>query len=231
MLGARQLMRLHVEAHFTFDKTERLETVRDPGGAPAPRFIVGRTTEEDQCWFRYDVSDETIADLQALVRELRPAGGAPSRLDPAPVVARLGLDARVRKTWIGVAFAFPATLPDVADTMLVTPENVDVLCPHLEGWRAAASSGLPVAVALEDDQAVAVGASGRVTARVHEAGVETHPEYRRRGHATRATLAWARAVRAMNVVPLYSASIDDEVSLGLAKKMGLVAFGLDLQIT
>lgn len=223
-------MRLHVAALFTLDKTERLEAVNDSGGAPAPRFFLGRTTAGDQCWFRHDVPDETVADLQAIIRDQAITSGELAAIDPAPFIERLARDARVLRTWMGPAFTFPEPLADAPHTAPVTAENADLLSPYLESWRGDIAGGVPMVVALDNGTAVSICASVRVTAQAHEAGVETHPEFRRRGHAARAVVAWARTVRAMGVVPLYSTSWDNEASLALSKSLGLIPFGADLHV-
>ncbi len=88
-----------------------------------------------------------------------------------------------------------------------------------------------MAAALEDSKAVSVCASVRLTPRAHEAGVSTHPDFRGRGHAARAARAWARLVRHLRRIPLYSTSCDNVASLALARKLGLREFGVDLHLT
>jgi predicted GNAT family acetyltransferase len=83
---------------------------------------------------------------------------------------------------------------------------------------------------LHDGMAVSVCCSVRVTDRAHEAGVETHPEFRGRGHATRAVAEWAAAVWQLRCVPLYSTSWENASSRALARRLGLVQFGADLHI-
>jgi RimJ/RimL family protein N-acetyltransferase len=220
-------MRLHVEALFTLDHAGRLVAVNDPRGAPAPRFFLGRTVDGSDWWFRHDVDAALVRDLDALC-ESRPAG---LEIDAAAFIARLARDEPVHRTWAGPAYRFPADPFGEETAVRVTPDNASLLSPYLEDWRADVSAGVPMTVALEGGTAVAVCCSVRVTSRAHEAGVATHPDFQRRGHAARAVSAWARAVREMDRVPLYSTSWDNPASRALAGKLGLILYGVDLHIT
>jgi hypothetical protein len=82
-----------------------------------------------------------------------------------------------------------------------------------------------------DGHAAAVCCSGRRTGTAHEAAVETAAPYRGRGYAARVVGAWARAVREMGCVPLYSTSWQNEASRDVARKLALICFGSDLHIT
>ena len=73
--------------------------------------------------------------------------------------------------------------------------------------------------------------SSRTSAGASEAGVETLPEFRRRGYASAVTAAWARHVRAAGRVPLYSTSWDNLASQHVARRLGLLLYGADLHIT
>ncbi len=223
-------MRLHVQALFTRDAAERLLAVNEPGGGPAPRFFLGRTSEGGRCWFRDDVDAATAAELEALARavtgdvELSAAG-------VAPFVACLSRSEPVQKIWQGPACVFPDELSAGDDTVAVTAANADVLSPFLDPWRVDVARGAPVAAALEGGRAVAICASVRLTPAAHEAGVETHPDFRGRGHGARAARAWAAEVRRLGAIPLYSTSWDNAASLALARTLGLVFFGADLHLT
>ena len=62
---ALALMRTHVETLFTLDPVDRLLTVNEPGGAPAPRFFMGQTLAGNQWWFRDDLGVELVRALEA----------------------------------------------------------------------------------------------------------------------------------------------------------------------
>lgn len=229
MFNATQLMRLHVEALFTCDAAGRLLASNQPDPVAAPRLFLGRTVEGNAWWLRHDAGPALAAELEALCEGLPVSddlGEASSILEP--LLACLALREPITKTWTGPAFHFPAELPRYDNVVQVTHANATVLCPCLEDWLADVSAGVPMVVALEDGKAVSVCASVRVTAVAHEAGVETHPDFRERGHGAQAAAAWATVVRESGRVPLYSTSWSNEASRRLATRLGLVQFGSDL---
>jgi RimJ/RimL family protein N-acetyltransferase len=232
MVNDKELMRLHVEALFTLTDTRRLLSVNEPGGAAAPRFFIGWTKDGNAWWFRHDLDAALVEDLNALSRSqpIQLIGGA-SPSSAAPFIDLLAREGRAPKTWEGPAFSFPSELPDNNLAIRVTSENAEVLEPFLDAWRGDVVAGIPMTAVLEDGKAICVCCSVRITPQAHEAGVETHPDFRGRGYAARAVAAWGRTVRAMERVPLYSTSWENTSSRTLAKKMGLIQFGTDLHIT
>ena len=73
--------------------------------------------------------------------------------------------------------------------------------------------------------------SVRISPQADEAGVETLEDYRGRGYATNVVAGWAIAVRELGRIPLYSTSWDNVVSQSVAKKLGLILYGVDLHFT
>jgi len=206
--------------------------VNEPGGAAAPRFFLGRTADGNVWRFRHDVDEGLVNDLRALC-ESQPTGlDVEAGLESAaPFIACLSRAEPVRKTEAGPAFFFPSDLALHESAVRVTTDSAAVLSPYLEAWRGDVSACDPMVVVLEGGHAVSVCGSVRVTAQAHEAGVETHPDFRGRGHAAGAVSAWASLVRDMDRIPLYSTAWQNESSRALAKKLGLIQYGADLQIT
>jgi RimJ/RimL family protein N-acetyltransferase len=97
----------------------------------------------------------------------------------------------------------------------------------LQSERAACEPALAVVI---DELAVSVGFSSRVTERAAEAGVDTLEAFRGQGHASRVVAAWASAVRARGRVPLYSTSWGNLASQGVARRLGLRLYGVDLSL-
>jgi GNAT superfamily N-acetyltransferase len=229
----RELMRLHVEALFTHDAEGYLVRVNEPDGAPAPRFFLGRTVDGTVWRFRNDLVPDLRTELEEAASEddvLREhvvdSPTSPSRYED--ILAR---SAPVQRTWAGPAFCFPQELPTTIGTILVAEGNAQILRPLLEAWVPDVPLCQPMVALTVGGHAVAVCCSVRRTTTAHEAGVETALPYRGRGYAAQVVAAWARAVRDMGCVPLYSTSWQNEASRAVAGKLALVRFGSDLHIT
>jgi RimJ/RimL family protein N-acetyltransferase len=227
-----ELMRLHIEALFAHDAEGRVVRVNEPDGAPAPRFFLGRTVDGPLWRVRHDVDDDLRRELEAAVEAdalvERPLDVPVSSSRYETILARV---APVQKTWAGPAFCFPPTLSAPIGTCLVTEENAQILHPHLQEWIPDARLCQPMVALALDGQALAVCGSVRRSNMAHEAGVETALGYRGRGYAPRVVTAWARAVRDMDRVPLYSTSWQNEASRAVARTLALIQFGSDLHIT
>jgi RimJ/RimL family protein N-acetyltransferase len=224
-------MRLHVEALFTHDPQGCLIGVNVPNGAPAPRFFIGSTDNGSVVRWRSDVDGDTQRDLEAAAaNDQRPLDVAAAPADISVYAEILGRSAPVERTWSGPAFCFPKRLPATIGAVAITSENASVLQPLLPAWIPDVDLNPPVFAVIVDGQAVAVCCSVRRTGAAHEAGVETVPAFRGQGHAGRAVVAWARAVRDMGCVPLYSTLWQNEASRAVARTLGLIHFGSDLHL-
>jgi RimJ/RimL family protein N-acetyltransferase len=226
-------MRIQIETLFTLDGAGRLLRVNEPAGAPAPRFFLGRTSRGNEWRFRHDVPEDVARELHALCAGepmlgdelVAPPYGA-TRYEE--VLARV---TPVKARWAGPAYRFPAALPEARDAVPITLENRGLLQPYFAAWFDDVAYGQPFMALVRDGRAVSVCSSVRVTPVAHEVGVETHVDLRGRGYAARVVAAWAQAVRAMEIIPLYSTSWENSASQAVASKLGLVRYGTDLHIT
>ncbi|HUQ83189.1 MAG TPA: GNAT family N-acetyltransferase [Gemmatimonadaceae bacterium] len=232
-MNARDLMRLHVQALYTMDARGRLDRVNEPGGGPAPRFFLGRTREGNEWWFRHDVDDAVAHELEALAASETVSDDLrTSRVSAARYEALLARVGPVQRTESGPAYWVPPSESSASpDVVHVTGENVDLLHRYLTPWLGDVVTSPPLFALLHDGHGVAVCASVRITPLAHEAGVETHLDFRGRGYAPHVVAAWAEAVRALGAVPLYSTSWQNTASQAVARKLGLVRFGGDLHFT
>ena len=88
----------------------------------------------------------------------------------------------------------------------------------------------PFLVIIEENKAVSVCRSVRITSQAHEAGVETLPGFRGKGYAADVVAEWASFVRSRGALPLYSTSWDNIASQAVARKLQLVSYGEDFHI-
>ncbi len=230
-----RLLELQVGALFTQDAAGRIVATNEPDGGPAPRFFLGRTHMGNLWRLRHDLPEVTalrlseLAAAEPIVDDLR---AEPSKM--ASFLEALAADQEIHHVWLGPAFRFPDTLP--AKTVAVTritratlhllrQMNWDqtALARDFEKWE-------PMFAAVEDDVAVSLCFSSRLTEQAAEAGVETLTAYRGRGYAPALVTNWAHAVRVSGRVPLYSTSWDNLASQTVARKLGLVQYGVDLSL-
>ena len=229
-----RLLEIQAEALFTHDSSGRIGFVNEPDGARAPRFFFGRTREGNLWRFRDDLAEDIVRQLDRL------AAGEPVHDDLRAEPRNLGgflevlrADREVPSIDAGPALRFPDEVPAPANVTRITRANVHLL--QRMGWDSDASAqGFeergPVVAVVENGAAVSVCFCARLTTRAAEAGVETVEAYRGRGYAPAVVAAWARAVRAIGRIPLYSTSWDNLASQAVARKLGLTQYGTDLSL-
>lgn len=228
----RELLSIQVETLFLLDGDHRLRATNDIGLPPAPRFFLGRTPNGNLWRARYDQPRALVAALARLAEAEPPGAGAE---EPPASLARIRalLDARAPVTRVerGPAFVFeqPPTMP--AEVVEITPADTSALRETLADWAGEVARRRPCMVALVDGMAVSICASARRGTHAAEAGVETLPAFRGRGLATRVTAAWASAVAAEGLIPLYSTAWENLASRVVARKLGLRQYGEDLHLT
>lgn len=226
------LMTLQTEALYVHDERGRLLHTREPDREPAPRFFMGRTRAGNLWRFRHDLPEELVRRLDALARaepiatDLR---GEPSQL--ARIREVLGGHGAVSQLWMGPAYAFPDPLPPASDALRIDASNAGLLVGQFAWLQRAWEVVGPVAASLAEGRIVSVCFCARSTTRVAEAGVETLTDARRRGHAGRAVTAWAHLVRESGRIPIYSTAWGNLASQGVAGKLGLRLYGVDLSLT
>lgn len=230
MLDNMALMQMQAQTLFRHDDEGCMTTLNEPGspGDPAPRFFVGRTEHGTVRRYRQDLPDEIIERMDSLAANdgLLVDPRVPSK-NTDEYRRILEQHAPVNRVWSGPAYCF-ADVPKLASSVVrIAEENVELvreLDPDLDVCQ-------PCVAVLEGGRAVALCQSVRVGPRAHEAGVDTLAGYRRRGYATAATAGWARAVVELGRIPLYSTSWENVASQGVARKLGLVVYGVDLHFT
>ena len=233
MLSDIELMTLHVQALFTHDVHSRLLLVNEPGGGgPAPRLFLGRTAKGNLWRFRADLPELLIRELEALCKE-EPVGEELHR-DPRhfdDYMRLLETHTPVEDVERGPAFQFVHFHEPSRPVLLITETSAGLLRGGFESLSAELRDWQPFLSIVEQDKAVSVCRSVRITAQAHEAGVETLPGFRGQGYATDVVAGWASLVKSMGAIPLYSTSWENSSSRALARKLELVPYGEDFQIT
>jgi hypothetical protein len=227
-----ELLTKRVETLYVTDERGRIVSTNEWDARPAPRFHLMLTARGPICRFRGDVPDELASELGSLC-------GREPLLEPGPtspalrreLLDVLGAHASVQVVWCGPAYRLPdhVVLNDAA--VPIDNENAQVLAPCFSDWLADVPHRRPFVAVVEDGRAVAVCASVRISPSVHCAGVETHPDYRQRGHALRVVASWATAVRRLGATPFYSTSWDNVASQRIAARLGFEMVGVDFHVS
>jgi GNAT superfamily N-acetyltransferase len=235
MLTDLELMNIHVRALFTHDTKSRLLFANEPDSAVtlAPRLFLGRTRAGNVWRFRSDLPEILIQELNPLCADEPPVNAEfnepPRYLER--YVRLLEKHAPVQKPEMGPAYHVPHdVMPPSGQAAVVTEKNAEALRDGFEELVAELSAWQPFVVLIEENGAVSVCRSVRITPEAHEAGVETLPDFRGKGYAKDVVAEWARLVRAAGAVPMYSTSWDNKASQAVARKLHLKCYGADLQI-
>ena len=143
--------------------------------------------------------------------------------------ARLAEQAPIAAVYHGPAFRFAAIPPVPEAGVALLAPGAAVPIDDAFGWLAAELAECqPCAGALVEGVVRSLCFAARRGPRAVEAGIETAPGFRRRGLAARAGAAWANAVARAGLAPLYSTDWSNRASLGVAARLGLIRYGVDL---
>jgi len=226
------LLTKRVAALYVADAHGRLVSTNEWDARPAPRFHLMLTASGPIRRFRGDLSDDLIRALEAICRQ------EPTRVPgpDLPVMRRellhaLGKHGEVERVWCGPAYRLPAKAKLEAEVVLIHEGNARLLERGFPDWLADIPHRQPFTAVVGDGHAVSICASVRISAAVHCAGVETHADHRRRGHALRAVAGWATAVRTLGATPFYSTSWDNIASQTVAQRLGFDMVGVDFHVT
>jgi RimJ/RimL family protein N-acetyltransferase len=160
---------------------------------------------------------------------------APAEVSAAPrhiekYLRLLEAYAPVRKLYIGPAYHFTEYPEPSRPLQAITETNAEMLRGGFEELISELSAWQPFLALVEEGRAVSVCRSVRITPAAHEAGVETLPDFRGKGYAKDVVAGWARAVRSLGAIPLYSTSWENTASQAVAKKLRLALYGADFHV-
>ena len=227
----RSLMALRADCGFTYDARGRMLRTNEPCAVarrPAPRLFLGGTRPGVVVRYGATLPEQVVEALaEAIGRHAVAGDAAPPPALTAAVRSVLGRHAPVTAETAGLAYRFPTALPRPGDVVRLTVANRSLARDTFPWLHDEIADWQPCFAAVADGRAVSVCFSARLDAAAAEAGLETLPAHRRRGHGAAVTAAWAAAVRAAGRIPLYSTGWDNVASQGVARHLGLVQFGAD----
>lgn len=233
-LNNNELMELHIRALFTHDADSRILFVNEPDNTQlkAPRLFLGRTQNGNVWGFRADLPADIVQELNLLCRNEPPLG---ANVDEQPRFVEkytqiLEKHAPVEEISAGPAYCFDKSVSSSGNLVGVTEKNAEVLQNGFDKLIEELPAWQPFVAFIEDNRAVSVCRSVRITPEAHEAGVETLPGFRGKGFAKEVTARWANEVFAAGAIPLYSTSWENKASQAVARKLNFKFYGADFQI-
>jgi len=230
------LAELGIGAQFTHDRDGRMVAENEPDGDgdPAPRVFVTWTGSGYAWRVRHDVPEVVVQRLEALVAAQPVTGDLGSQsVQPDAMLDALRGDREPQIGFQGPAYRFPATMPATIEVTRISRANLQLLhrvVPNLDALDRDFDGVEPWMAVVQDGAAVATCYSCRLSGRAAQARVDTAPPYRGRGYAPAMVAAWAQAVRETGRVPLYGTTWDNMASQAVARKLGLVQFGVSVAL-
>jgi len=222
-------MAIQAATLFRFDERGRIVGSNEPNGTFAPRLFLGRTKDGHVARFGATVPDSLVQRLEEIIdREPSVADLSPEPVSMDELREVLSQHAPVSREAGGPAYRFPESIAIPGNVVQLTDANCDFvrdaftwLYDDLPGWA-------PGIAVVADGVAVSVCYSSRNGVDAAEAGVDTLPDYRGRGYAPAVTAAWGSAIRASGRIPLYSTGWDNLASQAVARRLGLIMYGVDM---
>ena len=216
---------LQLRTLYVLDDAGRLVSTREPGSRRPPVVSLIRSADATAWAIRNDVAIDLAGELARLLASEPPSDD----LQAPPVHLERYVELVGGRLESGPAFAFPDAIdaPDgvtlIGDGEHLEPSFADLL-PELDGRS-------PVLAVVEAGHAVSACFCARKADEAAEAGLNTLEQHRGRGFAALVTAAWALAIRESRRVPLYSTAWTNESSRAVARKLGLVAYASDWNIS
>ncbi|HZQ38878.1 MAG TPA: GNAT family N-acetyltransferase [Dehalococcoidia bacterium] len=227
-----ELMRVRADTAFTYDAHGRMllsNEPRVPERRPAPRLWLAWTPTGYVVRFGATVSDALAQQIEAILERRPPTGGLHAAPAALPELrAALEPHAAIAREEGGPAYRFPETIAPAGDAVRLTEANRTIAHQTFPWLYVEYADWWPAFAVVRDGAAVSVCFSSRMGVRACEAGVETLPAFRGHGYAGAVTAAWAAAVRAASLIPIYSTSWENRASQAVARKLGLIPFGANL---
>lgn len=216
-------MEEHVQVLFQHNDLGRITRINEPPYDAAPMVFVGITKSGRIIRFRDDLSVSKVENIRSSILDS-------AEIKPMTIIGQLQEEKAVDSISFGPAFIFPKVGKEFGATIQITETNRNLLMPDFPFLFQELEYKTPVLAVIRDDKIVSICHSSRKTARAAEAGLYTAENSRGRGYASAVAIAWARELQSHGKMALYSTSWDNLASQSVARHLGLIQFGMDLQI-
>ncbi|OME81087.1 hypothetical protein BK122_16705 [Paenibacillus pabuli] len=222
-LSPMDMMKIQANTLYTMDNQKRLLSINEPDGGQAPALFIG-ITSVGQCSYYHEQLPLTL--IEELGCDTEPP------LDIAKLIRRVETFKPVKSVWMGPAYAFPEKCGEWhPNVQLIESHRTFLLEKHFPNLIEHLHEKMPVIAYVMEDSAVAVCCSARVSQQGAEASLYTAPNFRGQGYAAEAVKCWQYYVKESGRIPIYSTSWDNIASQTVARKLGLIQFGVDFNIT
>ncbi|MFL0506781.1 GNAT family N-acetyltransferase [Ureibacillus sp. 179-F W5.1 NHS] len=224
MLSDLELMRHHVKVLFKHNTENRITVVNEPPYDVAPLVFIGTTRDGSVVRYSNSLNADIVEKLEHVTRT--------NPTDLGKVIKVLSIDYELNDLSFGPAYVFPNVRErSVRKAIKVTYENKELLKPHFPYTFEDFDYKQSCFVIVEDNIVVSICCSARKSLMADEASVFTHEDYRGRSYGIDVTNAWAAEVQKQGRIALYSTSWNNFVSQSLARKLQLIQYGTDIQIS
>lgn len=222
-ISPMDMMKIQAETLYTLDDQRRLLRINEPDGGQAPVLFIG-ITSTGSCTYYYEQLPST------LIKDLGCESGLP--LDIPKLIRRVETYKPVKDVWMGPAYTFPEKCGEWhSNVQLIDRHCTFLLSEHFPELIGRLPEKMPLAAYVIKDSAVAVCCSARVSTQGAEASLYTASDFRGQGYAAEAVKCWQYHVKESGRIPIYSTSWDNTASQTVARKLGLIQFGVDFSIT
>ncbi len=222
-LSPMEMLKIQASTLYTINEQQRLLSINEPGGGKAPALFIGMTSAGSLTYYHEQLPPDLTVEL---------GRNSELPLDIPKLIRKVETFEPVNHMWMGPAYAFPETSDEWnLNVQLIGHEQRYMLAEHFPELTDHLHERSPVAAYVIGDSAVAVCCSARVSIHGAEASLYTAPGFRGRGYAAETVKCWQYYVRESGRMPIYSTSWDNLASQHVARKLGLIQFGVDFSIT
>ena len=226
LLTDLELLEYHVQVLYRHNEFNQITHINELPYDTAPRIYIG--TSKDGKIVRYSNG----LDVN-LVSDLNQAIQASPNIELAEIINILNKHKQLSSVWIGPAYVFPKLREQQSSTNVIqiNDSNKELLKANFPYTYEEFEYKQPCYAIVQDHKAVSICCSARQTQVAAEASLYTLEEFRGKGYGLKVSNAWATDLQRQGRIALYSTSWDNFSSQSVAKKLNLIQYGTDINIS